>query len=115
MSGAPSTTTRRVRRLPLGVALRWSISAASVTTVIVVALLWIQMSSGNDPALGPKLARQRTLAASPTAPASSDGVLGVLPSGEEESEGVQVVPVTPQTSPTPAPAPTPAPVQTTTS
>jgi hypothetical protein len=83
---------RRVARLPLSVALRWSIGAATLATVLLVALLWIQMARGNDPALGPKLAGQRTIA----------------PDKSKESEGI---PGRPQT----APAPTPAPVQTTTS
>ncbi len=91
MTGA-APRARRVERLPLGVALRWSIGAATLATILVVALLWVQMAGGNDPALGPKLAQQRTIA----------------PDKSKVSDGI---PVAPQT----APAPTPAPVQTTTS
>ncbi|MDX6583334.1 MAG: hypothetical protein QOI10_2518 [Solirubrobacterales bacterium] len=92
MTGRP-TTRPRVRRLPLGVALRWSIGISALATVLVVALLWVQMALGNDPALGPKLDRQRRAASPTPAPAVQQ----------------TVVPVAPQ------PAPAPAPVQTSTS
>jgi hypothetical protein len=53
----PSTasTTTRVARLPLAVALRWSLAASAVLTVLLVAVLSARMAAGADPALGPKV------------------------------------------------------------
>jgi predicted anti-sigma-YlaC factor YlaD len=92
-----ATSPVRVARLPLNVALKWSVAVSVVATVLVVALLWTQMAAGRDPALGPKLASRTRSAAAQAAP----------------TDQVTIIPVAP--APQVASAPAPVPVQTTTS
>ena len=51
-----SVTRTRVPRLPLRVALAWSIAISLMATTVLIALLAIRMADGRDPALGPKAA-----------------------------------------------------------
>lgn len=94
---ASSSTPTRVARLPLRVALKWSIALSVMATVFLIAVLSVRMAQGRDPALGPKLADR---------PQASTHVVTIpVPSPPEPA----VAP------PATAPAPPPAPVQTTTS
>jgi hypothetical protein len=70
MTKKPSTantakTTTRVARLPLSLALRWSLATSAVFAVLVGALLTLRMAAGADPALGPKVAAERSAAPAP--------------------------------------------------
>jgi hypothetical protein len=56
MTGRPP----RVARLPLSEALRWSVGLSLLLTVLLVAVLSVRMAAGADPALGPKIVRQRS-------------------------------------------------------
>ncbi len=82
------TNPTRVKRLERAVALRWSIVASLIATVVLAAFLTVQMALGADPALGPDTSR--------------------------EASTPQVEPVATQTAPSDT-APAPEPVQTTTS
>jgi hypothetical protein len=50
----------RVARLPLSDALRWSVGLSLLLTVLLFAVLSVRMAAGADPALGPKIVRQRS-------------------------------------------------------
>jgi len=111
MTGRP-TTRSRVPRLQLSVALKWSIALSALATVLIFALLWVQMALGNDPALGPKIDRQRRTANATSTQTAQQTVVPIVPDDYSYSygdEGYATVPATPQT------APAPAPVQTSTS
>lgn len=100
---APVRPTR-VARLPLSVALRWSVGLSLLLTVLFVAVLSVRMAAGADPALGPKIVNERSTA---------QGQQAAIPS--QEPAPASIVPVAPATVPVaPQPvAPQPvAPVQT---
>ena len=111
MTGSP-TTRSRVPRLHLSVALKWSIALSALATVLIFTLLWVQMALGNDPALGPKIDRQRRTANAAATQTAQQTLIPVAPEGYSygyDDEGYATVPAAPQ------PAPAPAPVQTSTS
>ena len=85
----------RLARVPLSLALKWSIAVSVAASVLLIAVLSLRMAAGEDPVLGPKLAADH--------PNTTAGAAVAAP------------PLTQQLTPAPAPAPPPAPVQTTTS
>ena len=90
--------------------MRWSIALSALATVLIFALLWVQMALGNDPALGPKIDRQRRAANATSTQTAQQTVVPIVPEGYSyDDEGYATVPPAPQT------APAPAPVQTSTS
>lgn len=88
----------RVARLPLTIALRWSIGLSILATALLIAVLSVRMVAGQDPALGLKLARDQASTAAPTQTVTVPAPAALAP----------VIPA-------PVAAPAPAPVQTTTS
>src|SRR6476659_8518204 len=91
----------RVQRLPLPIAMKWSIATAAIATFLIVGLLWVQLAAGRDPALGPKLARQQQTTTSTPAQTTLYG------DGEVYGDDGYAI--------APAPAPAHAPVQPSTS
>ena len=94
------SSTERVSRLPLRVALKRSIVASVAAFALLMGVLSVRIAMGNDPQLGPKLAARGQRSSS----------------SDSRSQAVVPVPVQPSTAaPVTQPAPAPAPVQTTTS
>jgi hypothetical protein len=105
----------RLERLSLRRAMALVALASVATAILIVALLWVQMTNGRDPALGPKLAKVRQ-GSGPTVPRSRARTVVIpLVSSDDGEEGGQVLVPVPAQPPSQAPAPAPAPVQTTTS
>jgi hypothetical protein len=67
MTGRPA----RIARLPLSVALRWSVALSMLLTVLLVAVLSVRMAAGADPALGPKIVRQQSTTQAQSSAASA--------------------------------------------
>jgi len=101
-----------VKRLERAVALRWAIVSSALAAVAITVFLSVQMALGADPALGPKVASQKSGQTAP-APAPAAPTTAAVP--PTTVVPTNVVPASP-TVVTPVPAaPAPAPVQTTTS
>jgi hypothetical protein len=88
-------------------ALRDSVLTSVVAATLILGGLWLQMSLGRDPSLGPKLAAAKSKRPAATAPAQS--AASTVPSSDEE-DGIEPESV-PSPTVTVAPAPTPAPAQ----
>ena len=100
---APSKPTR-VARLERAVALRWTVTLSVSLALLLTAVLSVRMALGQDPALGPKLARQNQPGPEHGLGRGSTAVPTTVPSAP-------VVTPTPVPAPVTAPAPAPAPVQ----
>lgn len=82
----------RVARLPLSVALRWSITLSVLLTVLMVAVLSVRMAAGADPALGPKIVNERS---------STQGTATIAAEAPAPATTVPVAPVTAPEAPQP--------------
>jgi hypothetical protein len=107
------SSTERVSRLPLRVALKRSIVASVAAFALLMGVLSVRMAMGNDPQLGPKLAARGQRSSSDL---RSHATAPVQEGEFDDGAAVVTVPVQPSTAaPVTQPAPAPAPVQTTTS